>query len=283
MAIKIKTTLTNCDKDNQYLVYPASYADVIFLIKQKSSDPTLTVQEKFEIIENLIAENKKLIDQKINATNPYKGIFVSLEALKEHIIKNNIILKAGDYAIISHENADDELYIYDENDNNWVAKGTIVQGQLKMVNGKKPDEIGNVVIAIDDIEDLRSLLNDFATKQQLNELENNSMKYNLIWDEDTRYTNGDVVEHDDCIYVLVNNTSSVNEQPGTNNYWKLIGVTTKYVEDNGGKIDTITINGQEQSIENKIVDITIPTKLSEFENDLDIDVDVTLPTVIKLG
>lgn len=273
MAIqKIKTTLTNSDKDNQYLVYPASYADVIFLIKERSSDPTLTVQEKFSMIENLIIENKELItlvEKKISSTNPYKGIFASLETLKNYVTQNKITLKAGDYAIISHEDTDDELYIYDEGDTNWVAKGNIVQGQLKMVNNKLPDEKGNVVITIEDIDDLRNILNNLATKEKLEEVSHNSMKYSLLWDDGTKYKNGDVVEYEDCIYVLVSNDFLVNVRPGTHESWKLIGITAKYVNDNGGKIDTINVNGQSISIVNKTVDIEVPTKLSELENDGD--------------
>ena len=272
MAIqKIKTTLINSDENNQYIVYPASYADVIFLIKQKSSDPTLTVQEKFSIIENLIAENKELItlvEKKITSTIPYKGIFPSLEILENYFIQSGITLKPGDYAIVSHEDADDELYIYDVTDQKWVAKGNIVQGDIKMINGQLPDEKGNVVITIDDIDDLRNLLNSFATKEELLNVENKSMKYGLVWNEGTNYKNGDVVEHEDCIYVLVSDEIALNIEPGSNNVWKLIGVTTKYVEDNGGKIDIIKINNKKVEIENKAVNIPIPTTLSGFINDL---------------
>ena len=43
----------------------------------------------------------------------------------------------------------------------------------------------------------------------------------------------------------------------------------EYVDQNGGKIDSISVNGVEQVIDqNKNVDITIPTKLSDFSNDV---------------
>ena len=43
----------------------------------------------------------------------------------------------------------------------------------------------------------------------------------------------------------------------------------QYVIDNGGKIDTIKVNGTAQTIVNKAVDITVPTKTSDLTNDSD--------------
>ena len=43
----------------------------------------------------------------------------------------------------------------------------------------------------------------------------------------------------------------------------------QYVTDNGGKIDTIKVNGTAQTIVNKAVDITVPTKTSDLTNDSD--------------
>lgn len=43
----------------------------------------------------------------------------------------------------------------------------------------------------------------------------------------------------------------------------------QYVNDNGGKIDTIKVNGTAQTIVNKAVDITVPTKTSDLTNDSD--------------
>ncbi len=40
-----------------------------------------------------------------------------------------------------------------------------------------------------------------------------------------------------------------------------------YVEENGGKIDTIKVNGTAQVISNKTVNITVPTKTSDITND----------------
>lgn len=43
--------------------------------------------------------------------------------------------------------------------------------------------------------------------------------------------------------------------------------TQSYVQQNGGKIDTISVNGSQQTITNKNVNITVPTKVSDITND----------------
>ena len=43
--------------------------------------------------------------------------------------------------------------------------------------------------------------------------------------------------------------------------------TEDYVDENGGKIDVIKVNGTTQTITNKTVDITMPTKVSDLTND----------------
>lgn len=49
--------------------------------------------------------------------------------------------------------------------------------------------------------------------------------------------------------------------------------TQAYVTANGGKIDTIKVNGTTQTITNKAVDITVPTKTSDLTNDSDFQTD----------
>lgn len=51
--------------------------------------------------------------------------------------------------------------------------------------------------------------------------------------------------------------------------------TEAYVNTNGGKIDKIKINGTEQTITNKTVDITVPTKTSDLTNDSNFAVDAS--------
>ena len=53
-----------------------------------------------------------------------------------------------------------------------------------------------------------------------------------------------------------------NDGDGQSNF-----ATEAYVADNGGKIDTISVNGTAQTITNKSVDITVPTAVSELTND----------------
>ena len=51
--------------------------------------------------------------------------------------------------------------------------------------------------------------------------------------------------------------------------------TEAYVNTNGGKIDKIKVNGTEQTITNKAVDITVPTKTSDLTNDSDFVADAS--------
>lgn len=53
-----------------------------------------------------------------------------------------------------------------------------------------------------------------------------------------------------------------NDGDGTSNF-----ATEAYVAQNGGKIDTISVNGTAQTITNKNVDITVPTAMSDLTND----------------
>lgn len=53
-----------------------------------------------------------------------------------------------------------------------------------------------------------------------------------------------------------------NDGDGTSNF-----ATEAYVQQNGGKIDTISVNGTQQTITNKNVDITVPTEVSDLTND----------------
>lgn len=54
--------------------------------------------------------------------------------------------------------------------------------------------------------------------------------------------------------------------------------TEEYVGQNGGKIDSISVNGSTQTITNKNVNITVPTKTSEITNDSDFATVSQIPT-----
>lgn len=58
--------------------------------------------------------------------------------------------------------------------------------------------------------------------------------------------------------------------------------TQAYVGQNGGKIDTISVNGTQQTITNKNVDITVPTKVSDLTNDGDGTTGSTFPTTAQM-
>ena len=68
-------------------------------------------------------------------------------------------------------------------------------------------------------------------------------------------------------------------------------VDKNYVDANGGKIDKIKVNGTEQTITNKEVDITVPTKTSDITNDsnfqnetqVQAQIDAKLTSVYKPG
>lgn len=62
--------------------------------------------------------------------------------------------------------------------------------------------------------------------------------------------------------VPVNTSDLTNDGDGTSNF-----ATESYVAQNGGKIDTISVNGTAQTITNKNVNITVPTAMSDLTND----------------
>lgn len=65
------------------------------------------------------------------------------------------------------------------------------------------------------------------------------------------------------------------------------GVITKelvdknYVDANGGKIDKIKVNGVEQTITNKEVDLSVPTKVSDLTNDSNFQSDTDVTSAIS--
>lgn len=64
------------------------------------------------------------------------------------------------------------------------------------------------------------------------------------------------------ITVPTKTSDLTNDGDGTSDF-----ATESYVDTNGGKIDKIKVNGTEQTITNKEVDLTIPTKVSDLNND----------------
>lgn len=67
-----------------------------------------------------------------------------------------------------------------------------------------------------------------------------------------------------------------NDGDGESNF-----ATEAYVAENGGKIDVIKVNGTTQTITNKTVDITVPTKTSDLTNDSNFQSDTEVETAIE--
>lgn len=66
------------------------------------------------------------------------------------------------------------------------------------------------------------------------------------------------------IEVPTSTSDLTNDGDGTSNF-----ATEAYVDANGGKIDVIKVNGTAQTITNKEVNLTVPTKTSDLTNDSD--------------
>lgn len=64
------------------------------------------------------------------------------------------------------------------------------------------------------------------------------------------------------ISVPTNTSDLTNDGDGDSAF-----ATQSYVQQNGGKIDTIKVNGTAQTITDKTVDISVPTKTSQLTND----------------
>ena len=91
------------------------------------------------------------------------------------------------------------------------------------------------------------------------EFDTSLSSYSAIITQDTRSISFTNTENGVSLYALDGGTST--------------GVITKeladknYVDTNGGKIDKIKVNGVEQTITNKEVNLTMPTKVSDLTND----------------
>lgn len=66
-----------------------------------------------------------------------------------------------------------------------------------------------------------------------------------------------------------------NDGDGNSNF-----ATESYVDQNGGKIDKIKVNGTDQPITNKTVDISVPVKVSDLTNDSKFQTDTEVQSKI---
>lgn len=67
-----------------------------------------------------------------------------------------------------------------------------------------------------------------------------------------------------------------NDGNGTSNF-----ATEAYVNQNGGKIDKIQVNGTDQTITSKTVNISVPTKVSDLTNDSKFQTDTQVASAIS--
>lgn len=79
------------------------------------------------------------------------------------------------------------------------------------------------------------------------------------------------------VTVPTSTSALTNDGDGDSNF-----ATEDYVEQNGGKIDVIKLNGKAQTITNKEVDLAVPTKLSDLTNDGDGTTGSTFPTTAEM-
>ena len=110
----------------------------------------------------------------------------------------------------------------------------------------------------------------FASKQELEDLEDRidgiiseggePNLINYISVNGTRQTPDNNKEVD--ITIPTKTSDLTNDGNGTSNF-----ATEAYVAQNGGKIDTISVNNTQQTITNKNVNITVPTAMSDLTND----------------
>lgn len=110
----------------------------------------------------------------------------------------------------------------------------------------------------------------FSSKQEFNELktkvdniveqggEPNNIDYIAV--NGTRVTPDANKQVD--LTVPTKTSDLTNDGDGNSNF-----ATESYVAQNGGKIDTISVNGTAQTITNKNVDLTVPTATSDLTND----------------
>ena len=73
--------------------------------------------------------------------------------------------------------------------------------------------------------------------------------------------NGDTIEPDGNKTVALSVPTVVNDLTDGASY-----ATKEYVDENGGKIDVIKVNGATQSITDKVVDIAVPTQVSDLSD-----------------
>lgn len=78
------------------------------------------------------------------------------------------------------------------------------------------------------------------------------------------------------VTVPTSTSDLTNDGDGQSNF-----ATESYVQQNGGKIDVIKVNGTAQTITNKAVDISVPTKTSDITNDSNFQTNTQVDSAIS--
>lgn len=78
------------------------------------------------------------------------------------------------------------------------------------------------------------------------------------------------------VTVPTSTSDLTNDGDGNSNF-----ATESYVQQNGGKIDIIKVNGTTQTITNKAVDISVPTKTSDITNDSNFQTNTQVDSAIS--
>ena len=78
------------------------------------------------------------------------------------------------------------------------------------------------------------------------------------------------------VTVPTSTSDLTNDGDGESNF-----ATEDYVQQNGGKIDVIKVNGTAQTITNKAVDISVPTKTSDITNDSNFQTNTQVDSAIS--
>ena len=107
-----------------------------------------------------------------------------------------------------------------------------------------------------DKTDFDNLSDDVADLEALNPQEN------VIETISVNGTNVPPTNKNIDLTIPTKTSDLTNDGDGTSNF-----ATEEYVDENGGKIDVIKVNGTAQTITNKEVDLVVPTKVSDLTND----------------
>ena len=268
-------------------------------IESKDGTIQLDLDELESRLDNLNASQIKTSKQNKNIQEVLDDFSNDLKK-QNHFkgIKNDITLfdkfdeyKSGDYCIVAKQGSQDILYIWDDGEGRWFEKGPY-DLSVKTVNLELPDDNGNINLTSEDIE----FSNDVSIKDKMLEMDGEILRFKGDWRLYKTYNKNDIVADLGNLYICYT-THESDRNPMFDSRWILFVegfsgdynelknvpedlkdfkndgdgtdgskyATESYVNENGGKINTLSVNGEQ-------VDI-----------DANKNINITLPTVIKLG